>query len=76
MKKRKRPDYETVSAINSNSSFIATEEFSSCDTCVNGKVTSKFGVICGKNLALSCKPGLLESPKHYQNWESEIEAGN
>lgn len=49
--------------------FDNTLKFRGCDTCINGVVT-KIGVVCGKNLALTCKPDLLETPKFYKNWES------
>lgn len=48
--------------------FIEERPYKTCDTCARGVVT-KHGVLCSKSLAGSCKPYLLEEPKHYINWE-------
>jgi hypothetical protein len=51
-----------------DNTYDARIVFVGCDSCENGVMTAR-GVECRKNLALICKPDLLQVPKFYRSYE-------
>lgn len=59
-----------ANSLSVNDTSYEEQKFYTCADCVNGVMTAR-GPECSKNLALTCKPFLLNNPKNYLHWMTE-----